>query len=298
MIELMNLNQIVIYVLLTTLGLSLGSYAGATVWRLRTRALNQDKKDGKNIDATEYKRLKKLINTSLFTDRSRCLNCTYILKWYDLIPLISWISLGGKCRKCRKPIGYLEPMIEFGVVAYYILSYVFWPYPLTNGLEIARFVLWLIAGVPLAISFAYDAKWSLLDRSVSYVLIVIGLCSATLVVIGSHNAFATTLSIIGSATILSGLYYLLYKVSHGRWVGGGDYVLALGLALLLADYRLAYIALFAANLVGCIVVLPGIMTKKLKRKSHVPFGPLLIVGFVIAGLAGNYLLNILFYGIV
>jgi len=60
---------------------------------------------------------------------------------------------------------------------------------------------------------------------------------------------------------------------------------------------LAFLALFAANFVGCLIVLPAMLIGKLKRNSHIPFGPLLIVGFVIAGLAGNYIISLYFYNL-
>ena len=101
----------------------------------------------------------------------------------------------------------------------------------------------------------------------------------------------STYSILGSVLILSGLYFGFYIVSRGKWVGDGDPVLALGLSLLLADWKLAFIALFAANLIGSLAVMPGLVMKKLKGDSHVPFGPLLIAGFVVAGLFGNFILN-------
>jgi prepilin signal peptidase PulO-like enzyme (type II secretory pathway) len=89
--------------------------------------------------------------------------------------------------------------------------------------------------------------------------------------------------------ILSGVYLVLYWISKGKWIGFGDIKLGLGLALLLADFRLAFIALFAANLIGCLAVLPPMIAGKLKRDSHVPFGPLLIAGAIVAQLAGVYL---------
>lgn len=284
-----------LYLVLVVLGLCLGSFSGATVWRLRARQLAQDELDGDDSDSKEYSHLKKLTNKPFLNDHSQCLKCSYKLRWYDLIPLLSWLLLGGKCRKCRKPIGYLEPLIELGVAAFFVLSFAFWPYPLSNGLEIARLVLWLMAGVPLAILFVYDTKWSLLDLPTNLVLIAIGLFSAVLVVINTPNKMTILFSIVGSVLILSGLYYAFFKISRGRWVGGGDPVLGLGLALLLADWKLALIALFAANLIGCIILLPALLTNKLKPNSHVPFGPLLIIGFVIAGLAGNYIISLYFY---
>ena len=205
-------------------------------------------------------------------------------------------QIGSDCY--GKSIGYLEPLIEIGVAVFFVLSYALWPYPLDNNLGLARLVLWLIAGVGLAILFAYDKMWSLLPDSVNFAVIGVGAVSALLVVIGSPDQIGTISSIIGSIAILSGLYWVLYMISHGMWIGFGDIKLGLGLALLLADWRLAFIALFAANLIGCLIVLPAMAMKKLKRNSHVPFGPLLIAGFVIAGLVGNYLISLYFYNLV
>ena len=292
MIKHMHVDLFLIYLSLILVGLCLGSFAGASVWRLRARQLAQDKADGEEFDSDEYKRLKKLTKSSISNDRSQCLHCSYTLRWYDLIPLFSWLSLGGKCRKCRKPIGYMELLIELGVAVFFVLSYAFWPYPLNSGLEIARLVLWLIAGVGLAILFVYDIKWFLLPDKINFAVIGIGAVSALLVIIGAHDKLGTLYGVIGSVLILSGLYWVLYTISKGKWIGYGDIKLGLGLALLLANWELAFIALFAANLIGCLIVLPAMIMGKLKRDSHVPFGPLLIAGFVIAGLAGSYLLGL------
>jgi prepilin signal peptidase PulO-like enzyme (type II secretory pathway) len=294
----MHIDSFVIYLALILSGLCSGSFAGASMWRLRARQLVQDKADGEHVDPDEYLHLKKLTKASIFGDRSQCLHCSYTLEWYDMIPLVSWLSLGGKCRKCRKPIGYLEPMIELGVMAFFVISYAFWPYPLANSLEIARLILWLMAGVGLAILFAYDTKWSLLPDRTNFMVIGISLLSAFLVVIGASDKSNAILEIIGSVLILSGIYWVLYVISKGKWIGFGDVKLGLGLALLLADWKLAFIALFAANLIGCLIVLPPLIAGKLKRNSHVPFGPLLVAGFVFAGLAGNYLINIYFSSLI
>jgi leader peptidase (prepilin peptidase)/N-methyltransferase len=286
------MEQVLAYFIMVLVGLCMGSFAGATVWRLRARQLVHDKKAGEEVDPVEYRHLNKLTKNSLTRDHSVCLNCSYKLKWYDLIPLVSWISLGGRCRKCRKPIGYFEPIIELSLALFFVLSYAFWPSPLNTSPEIIRFVIWLASGVGLTILFAYDKKWSILPDVVNYVIIGLGLISALLVIISSTNQLQTLIDVIGSVAILSGLYLLIYVTSRGKWVGFGDVKLCLGLALLLADWQLAFIALFAANLIGSLVVMPGLITKKLKGDSHVPFGPLLIAGFVIAGLFGPYIINL------
>lgn len=291
------MEQFIIYFALFIFGLCFGSFAAASVWRLRARQLIQDKKYGEKVNQREYKRLNKISNTKLLNDHSVCLDCSYKLKWFDMIPLISWLLLEGKCRKCHKPIGYMEPLTEIGLAIFFVCSYAFWPYPLVSGIEITRLILWLIAGIGLAILFAYDKKWFLLPSLVNYIVIIIGLCSAVLVLIGAQDKIASLISTVGAVMILSGLYLFLGIISKGRWIGQGDVWLGLGLALLLADWKLAFLALFLANLIGCLIVLPAMITGRLNLKSHVPFGPLMIAGFVISGLVGNYLINLIFYSI-
>ena len=289
MIVLME--NVVIYLALVLIGLCLGSFAGAMVWRLRARQLAEDKANHEDYDNDEYQQLKKLTTSDVIHDRSRCLHCSYVLRWYDLIPLVSWLSLKGKCRQCHTLIGSFEPLIELGVTLFFILSFAFWPYLLQTPLELAQFIIWLVAGVGLAILFAYDTKWFLLPDRVSFVVIGLGALSAAIVIVQSADKLNALLSVVGAAVILSGLYLVLYLISRGRWIGFGDVKLGLGLALLLADWRLAFVALFSANLIGCLIVIPAMISGRLKRDSHVPFGPLLILGFVIAQFAGAYLIE-------
>ena len=151
--------EILIYTALILAGLSLGSFAGASVYRLRARQLVEDKKAGEKVDAKEFKRLKPLSDVSTRRDRSRCLHCGHTLAWYDLLPLVSWLSLKGKCRYCKASIGRFEPVIELSMMAVFVLSYALWPFELSTPLAIAQFVLWLAASVGLAILFVYDLRW-------------------------------------------------------------------------------------------------------------------------------------------
>lgn len=283
--------EFIVYVALVLLGACLGSFAGATVWRMRARQLVQDKQAKEPVDTKEYKRLLPLTQSKLTSDRSQCLHCGTVLKWYDLIPIISWLGLRGKCRACHKPIGTFELVIELGVAAFFVLSYIFWPFALDSGLDIARFVIWLGAGVILAILFAYDAKWFLLPDKLTIALGIAGAATAIIAVMHSADMSGTVISIAGALAILSGLYLILYLVSRGQWIGFGDIKLGIGLALLLSDWQLAVLALFAANLIGCVIVIPALARGKLKRNSHVPFGPLLITGMIVAQFVGPWLLD-------
>lgn len=285
------MNQIIIYLALVLVGACLGSFAGATVWRLRARQLEADKKNKEPYDHKEYQRLKKLNGKKALQDRSQCLECGYELKWYDLIPIVSWLSLRGKCRACKHRIGWFEPLMEVGMVAFFVLSYVLWPGGVQTGLEIAHFSLWLAAGVVMAILFAYDAKWFLLPDVATVALGVIGLAIVGVSAAETQDIGGTILTAIGSVGILGGLYAVLFAVSQGRWVGFGDVKLGAVLGLILVDWQLAAIALFMANLIGCLIVIPLLATKKVKRNSHIPFGPMLIAGAIVAWFAGWHVLN-------
>lgn len=285
------MNEFVIYLALVLFGACLGSFAGATVWRLRAKQLEQDKKDKEPYDHKEYKRLHKLIGKKTLEDRSRCLECGYELKWYDLIPIVSWLSLRGRCRVCKHPIGWFELLMEVGMVAYFVLSYLLWPGGVHTGLEIAHFVLWLGAGVAMAISFAYDAKWYLLPDGATIALAIIGLAIVGVSAAETQDVSATILTTVGAVGILGGLYAVLFAVSKGRWVGFGDVKLGAALGLLLVDWQLAAVALFMANFIGCLIVIPLLATKKVARTSHIPFGPMLIAGAVVTWFVGWRLLD-------
>lgn len=283
--------EVVVYIALILFGASLGSFAGATVWRLRARQLRFDKKQGEKVDAKEYARLKKLLHKNPLKDRSQCLHCHYVLKWYDLIPLFSWISLRGKCRHCRQPIGRFELAMELGVAALFVVSYAFWPFPIEDPLTIALFVLWLAAGVGLAILFAYDTKWFLLPDGTTLYVALVGLASVVVTMAVLNDTQGPLFGALWGVAIMSGIYLILFLVSKGAWIGFGDVKLGIGLGLLLGDWQLAFLALFLANLIGCLIVLPLMARGKLTRTSQVPFGPLLIAGTVIAKLFGVGILN-------
>lgn len=288
------MEQLLICVILALVGLCLGSFAGATVWRLRARQLVQDKAAGEKVNAKEYETLQPLSKATVTSDRSRCLHCGHTLAWYDLVPLISWVSTKGNCRYCKKPIGWFEPLIELGVASLFVASYLLWPIVFSSQLNVIGFLLWLIAGVMLSILFAYDLKWSLLPNVIVFPLIAISFVVAIIHLTNSVDVLGSIEGQLISIIILSGLYFFLWAISKGKWIGFGDVKLGLALALLLGDWPLAFVALFAANLIGCLIVIPGLLSRKMTRKTRVPFGPLLIAGCILAMLLGDRIINLYF----
>lgn len=247
-------------------GLCLGSFVNAAVWRIK------HKKD-------------------LMFARSECTKCHYKLEWYDLIPVLSWLFLKGKCRKCHKPISAQYPIVELGVAAFFVASLAFWPNALNTVNDLLQFAIWLIAGVGLSILVVYDIRWLILPDKVVAPLIGLGLGMTILHGIEATSFSSFLIDVFGSLLILSGFYLVLYIVSSGKWVGFGDIKLGAALALLLCNWQLAVLAFFLANLIGTLFFAPALSAGKIKRSAHIPFGPFLIAGFLIAGLFGQSIID-------
>lgn len=279
---------------LSVFGLMAGSFAGAQVWRLRWAQLAHDKNAGEPYSKNEYKQLSTIGASSVRTDRSKCLSCGHTLAWYDLLPVFSWLSTRGTCRYCKQPIGWFELLIESSIGVLFVLSFWFWPYALDDALTIGLFLVWLIAIVVAAVLFGYDYKWSLMPDSMNYLLIVLSIVYAGLAIaIGEFDM----LGVIGSLATIGGIYGGLYYFSLWRygeaatWVGFGDVKLSIALGFFLGTWQMAFLAVFLANLIGTIVVLPSLIRGKLNRKAQIPFGPLLLVATFISVVFGEAMIT-------
>jgi len=265
MMVLMVTFESFVAIILAVIGAAMGSFAGAAVWRLK------------------HKR-------DIVRDRSECEHCHHKLGALDLVPVVSWLALGGKCRYCRKPIGKSALALELVMAAYFVISYLAWPYGLTTGLEWLALVLWLIMGVGLAILFVYDLRWFLLPDKVMYPLMAVaGVLFVLRAVAESWSPGVFIVELVLALLAVAGFYGFIYTVSKGEWVGFGDVKLGVVIGLTLG-WQLSLLAVLIANVVGTLVILPGLATGKLTRRSRVPFGPFLIVGFVIAALFGQQIL--------
>lgn len=278
----------IIYTLLTVLGAMFGSFAAATVWRLRARQLDQDKRRGEKVTKAERQEVARLQKRSIATERSVCLHCGTQLMWYELIPIISWVALRGRCRSCKQPIGYMEFFAEIGLAAGFALSYTLWPHALITAAEQGMFIIWLAILVLLAIHWMYDARWQLLLDKITVFILLLSAVYAALYM----HAFSVSLADYAMQAgilllILPAFYGLLWVISKGSWIGLGDVKLLVPFAIMLSSWEYGLLVIFLANLIGLIAVLPGMMLGRVTRSSRVPFGPFLIVAFIVTMLVGH-----------
>ena len=310
--SLVNLSFTVSLILFIA-GSCFGSFAVATVWRLRLLQLSEEKSDSEKMDKTEkkeYARLKSSFGkTSFFStgknlskDRSVCLNCGHKLSVSENIPILSWLFLAGKCKKCHKPIGYAEILAEIGTGFLFLASYIFWPFSqqiqLNSPIEIFLAVLWLIVVVCLVIHTVYDFKWLILLDKVTIVLLVFSILIVIVSMLsyGSMGLADTLTTIVKSLLILPVFYAILFFASKGQWIGFGDVKLLVPLSIMLPSWSSAFLVLFLSNVIGLIFMLPGIITKKITRQTRIPFGPFLIMAFFVTMFFGEHITK-LYFGI-
>ncbi len=269
-------------VFLFILGIIFGSFINALVWRLREQL-----DDDGNLKQLSKKRQQAV---SISKGRSMCPNCKHELAAKDLVPVFSWLFLQGKCRYCHKTISKQYPLVELLTGVLFVISYLQWPVTLNSGLLVLQFITWLGALVGLIALAVYDVKWMLLPNRVLFPLMY-GVIASLAVQFSIGRPLSDIVNILLAVAIGGGIFWLLYQVSRGKWIGGGDVKLGALLGLLLGSGQLAFLTLFLASIIGIAWIMPALITKKLTNSSKVPFGPFLIVGAYIAMLWGGRLID-------
>lgn len=278
-----------IILIFAVLGLCFGSFVNALVYRLREQSKARKAK-GKKA---------KTVTLSIVNGRSMCPHCRHTLAARDLLPVFSWLALGGKCRYCRKPISIQYPLVELATAALFIISFLAWPHGF-EALGLIRLVLWLAVVVGCVALTIYDLKWMIMPNAIVYPLIGLAAVHALTGFMTDAPFLVTTIKLLSSLAVGSGLFYVLFQLSGGKWIGGGDVKFGAVFALLVAHPVHSALVIFLASLTGCLVLLPALLTRRTRLQAKVPFGPLLIVGLFLVYLWGDsiadwYLATILGY---
>ena len=217
------------YITILIFGITIGSFLNVCIYRLP-------------------------LGESIVTAPSHCMICGRKLRWYDMVPVFSWLVLGGKCRNCKSKISVQYPIIE-GVngILYVVICVV-------NGLVWSSVVYCFMASALLVLSVI---DWRTYE---------IPFCL---------NVF---LFVLGVAAVVE----VLYLVSGGRAIGGGDIKLMFACGLILGWERI-----ILAFLLGCVIgsVVHTVRIKVSKAGRMLAMGPYLSVGVLLAALWGNAWIN-------
>lgn len=255
-----------ILLILAVYGLIFGSFINALIWRIK------NKKD-------------------YVKARSQCPNCGHHLAAKDLVPVLSWLSLRGRCRYCSKPISAQYPLVELAGGLIFVLSYIYWPQPLHGG-QWVLLVTWLAASVGLLALLVYDLKWMLLPSRILYpTFFVAFLGQLVYLICFEDNKLHAAINWALSVLVASGLFWLLFTVSKGRWIGYGDVRLGLITGTLLQTPAKSLLMIFLASILGTAAILPLLAGGRAKLSAKIPYGPFLITASFICLLFGDSLIN-------
>jgi len=245
--------NIILSIAIFIFGLAVGSFLNCVIYRLEQKK-------------------------SFLKGRSYCPSCKHVLAWNDLIPIISFFILRGKCRYCGKKISWQYPAVEIATALLFLLIFNF-------QFSIFNICFLFFVSCFLIIIFVYDLKHYIIPDSVIYPAIIITFLYNLIL----NPSFLVQNSIL--AGIGASLFFLLiYLISRGKWLGFGDVKLALFMGLFLG-FPAIISALFFSFLIGAIIGIILILLKRKGLKSEVPFGPFLIIGTYIALFWGERIIN-------
>lgn len=254
--------------------------------------------------------------------RSCCLQCGKLLKWYELIPLVSFLFQKGRCRHCKKKLSWQYPVVEFlSGSAFLAVSWKFTSlFPFHLGLPVfipqlwvlgLTVLWWLVFAVLIAIA-VYDFKYFLIPNVFLSLLVFFALAvnlfylvlrqqarllpetgilfSGQLLYYTGGVLFSPWRALVGMVfgfAIIGGLFVL----SKGKAMGFGDLLLIAALGLLFG-WPDILLVLFLSFISGALVSLPLLMMKKKRLKDIVPFGPFLVFAALTVFLAGDRIIAV------
>lgn len=211
--------------------------------------------------------------------RSHCPRCGRTLGVLELIPVIGYLILRGRCFGCQKHISFQYPLIEFVMGCLFLSAFT-----LGEGSILARSSLALFFALLLVISVV-DLRSQMIPDVFNLPLIALGILYGILV--------APWLS-VGIAALVPVVFFgAQWIVSRGRWVGSGDILLGCALGAALHDWRLSLLGLMWAYMAGALITLPFLIAGTVGRKTHIPFGPFLALGSMLALFVGRVALEYL-----
>lgn len=204
----------------------------------------------------------------IISGRSECPRCHKDLKWYDLVPLASFVVLGGRCRYCRKPISAWYPAVEllFGVTAVVFVRQ--YGVSLDPRLIVQAIFLWGFLLLAL-----FDLKYFILPDKLTLPFAALALVVALFL---NPNPGQYVLS----GFLLAGFFAILNLASRGRWMGLGDAKLGLFIGFTFGYPATLLIALFAVWS-GALVGLGLMFSGRATMKTALPFGTFLALVSVI-----------------
>jgi prepilin signal peptidase PulO-like enzyme (type II secretory pathway) len=248
-----------LYIFIFIFGACIGSFLNAWIWRLHREE-------------------------SMIGRRSYCPKCKTQIKNLDLLPVLSFLFLGGKCRSCKQPISWQYPLVEVAVGTLFIIAFKTVVNNIGSDLlsQITLWTYWYFIAI-LIVIFVFDLKYYLiLDKVTLPAIVLIFLINLLL--------GAGLINLLLGAIIGGGFFWIQHYISGGKWVGGGDIRLGALIGVMLGWHG-TLITLLLAYVSGAAVGIGLLAARKKKMSSKVPFGTFLSAAAIITLLWGEQILE-------
>lgn len=241
--------EIILYMIIFIYGIVIGSFLNVCIYRIPK---------GENIAK----------------ERSHCMNCGHQLKWYELIPIFSYLCLGGKCRNCKTHIPIQYPLVEFANGILYLLVF------MVNGFQTSSFLYCFLVSALIVLS-VIDFRTFEIPFGINVFIFVLGLIQ---VIVDYENWLNYLIGFLA----VSAFMQIVIWLTNGAGFGGGDMKLMAAAGLLLGWKRI-----ILAFLLGCIVgSICHVIRMKTTKEDHVlAFGPYLSIGIFLAALWGDKMIQ-------
>lgn len=241
-------------IMIPVLGLFVGSFANVLIWRIP--------------------RKEEWIKTP-----SHCINCGRRLGFLDMVPVLSWIFLGGKCRFCKSPVSVRYPAVELlNGLLWLICTLIIGPVPF---LPVA-----LALSTCLLVAAFIDLDTFEIPDGLNIFILLTGIIWNVYALIAGYDILLK--NIIGFFSV-SVLLLIIAIISKGG-MGGGDIKLSTVCGLILGWQNMV-LAICIASILGAVVMLPVFIIKKKERRTPIPFGPFMAAGIFISMCFGNVIIK-------
>lgn len=212
----------------------------------------------------------------IFYGRSKCPNCQTVLRFWNLVPLFSWLFQKGKCTACGKKISIFYPLTELTfMTVFFVFGQKFY-----GSFDLIPLLICIFF---LLVLFFYDLYYFEVDDRIIYPAVIFAIAWSF------FREESWSVFFLGAATGFA-FYALQYYCSKGRWVGSGDMRLGLFMGGVLGIEKLLF-ALLVAYVTGSIVALFLLLFKKFTRKSALPMGAFLMPSTILFLYAGFELID-------
>jgi len=279
----MFLYDIIIFVF----GLSVGSFLNVVIFRLEN-------------------------GWSIVNDRSKCMHCKHILAWNDLVPVASFLFLGGTCRYCKKNISRQYPIVEISTALIFILIsnsivHISNEVPVIDYQLLSSLFYYFIIASSLIVIFVYDLRHYIIPDEVILIAVVVSLVynisiDSTLrymilsgfksvhdfqgggdLFTGFSNmtefllANSVFLNYLFAALVSFVFFFSIVFFTRGKGMGGGDVKLGFLMGLVIGWPNIT-LAILLSFIIGSVFGIALVISKKKDMKSMIPFGPFLVIG--------------------